>query len=48
MPRQMRVCVWIVIAVAVVAVVVMSTASELRYLRYMVELETTRAIQSSL
>jgi hypothetical protein len=38
MPRQVRVRVWIVIAVAVVAAVVMSAASE-RYLRYMVKLE---------
>ena len=37
MPRQLRVCVWIVIAV--VAAVAMSTASEVRYLRYMVKLE---------
>ena len=35
MPRQMRVRVWVVIAVAVV----MSAASEVRYFRYMVELE---------
>jgi hypothetical protein len=35
MPRQVTVRVWVIIAVAVVAVVVMSAASEVRYLRYM-------------
>ena len=39
MPRQVTVRVWVIIAVAVVAVVVMSAASEVRYLRYMGELE---------
>jgi hypothetical protein len=39
MPRKVNVRVWVVIAVAVVAVIVMSAASEVRYLRYMVELE---------
>jgi hypothetical protein len=39
MPRQVTVRVWLIIAVAVVAVVVMSAASEVRYLRYMGELE---------
>ena len=39
MPRQVTVRVWVIIAVAVVAAIVMSTASEVRYLRYMIELE---------
>jgi hypothetical protein len=39
MPRQVTVRVWVIIAVAVVAVVVMSATSEVRYLRYMGELE---------
>src|SRR5215831_4988751 len=39
MPRQVTVRVWVIIAVAVVAAIVMSTASEVRYLRCMIELE---------
>ena len=39
MPRQMIDRVWVIVAVVVVAAVVMGAASEVRYLRYMVELE---------